>query len=104
MSESQSPAADEPMVTSSTLEAEYAEAEVPAEAPKITADMQVAAARGVDAAFAAIHKQPKVKIRIPKLYGPQTVIINGARFDIASNVFVEVPEQVAQILADAGRI
>jgi hypothetical protein len=78
--------------------------EVPAKAPEITPAMQVEAAAGVDAGFKAIKAQPKVKIRVPKVYGPQVVIINGARFNVPSNVFIEVPEQVAQILADAGRI
>lgn len=76
----------------------------PAEPPKITPQMIVADSAGIDAAMAAIKAQPKVKIRIPKVHGPQTVIINGARFDIASNVFVDVPQQVADVLADAGRI
>lgn len=77
---------------------------VPVKAPEITPEMKVSSAAGVDRGFAAIKGQPMVKIRVPKVHGPQTVTINGARFNIPSNIFVEVPEQVAQILADAERI
>ena len=78
--------------------------EVPAKAPEITPEMMVSAAAGVDAGFAAIRKQAKVKIRVHKSQGPQVVIVNGARFNVPCGVFVEVPEQIAQILADSGRI
>jgi hypothetical protein len=57
-----------------------------------------------DAAFKQINAQPKVRIRVPKVNGPQTVIINGARFDVPANVWVMVPEQVAEVLTDAERI
>lgn len=88
------------------------EADLPAEksskapvaAPEITPDMIVADSQGIDAAFDAINKQPKVRIRVPQVMGPQVVVINGARFNIPSNVSIEVPEQVAQTLVDAGRI
>lgn len=60
------------------------------------------------AAMAAQHerlaKEPKERIRVPKSAGPQTVIINGARFDIAANVPVEVPQTVARHLRQSGRI
>lgn len=65
---------------------------------------KIAAQVGVDKAFKAIKAQKTVRIRVPKVMGPQVVIINGARFNVPANVFVDVPEQVAQILQDAGRI
>lgn len=51
-------------------------------------------------------KQPKRKIRISKeLWGHETFVgINGYRFQIMNGVRVEVPEQVAQLLEDMGRI
>jgi hypothetical protein len=54
-------------------------------------------------------KEKLVKIRIPyDTLNPnihtEVVIINGRRFNIQKGVEVEVPEQVAQILKDAGRI
>lgn len=76
----------------------------PAVAPEITPEMAAAASMGVDSAFDAINKQPKVRVRVPQVMGPQVVVINGARFNIPSNVSIEVPEQVAQVLVDAGRI
>ena len=45
--------------------------------------------------------QPKVSVRIQKAIGPQSVIINGARFNIPAGIPVEVPEQVAELLRDA---
>lgn len=72
--------------------------------PSISAADQIAAQVGQDAAFKAIKAQPTVKIRVPKVMGPQVVIINGARFNVPANVYVEVPQQVAEILRDAGRI
>lgn len=79
-------------------------AAAPVTAPEITPEMQAVAAVNADKAAAAIRSQPMVKVRVPKVFGPQVVIINGARWNVPSNVFVEVPEQVAKILADAGRI
>lgn len=54
-------------------------------------------------------KEKLVKIRIPydtlnPTIHTEVVIINGRRFNIQKGVDVEVPEQVAQILKDAGRI
>lgn len=70
----------------------------------INAADRIAAERAADSAMAQIKKQPTVKVRVPKTFGPQVVIINGARFNIPANVYVDVPEQVAGILRDAGRI
>ena len=70
----------------------------------ISAADKVEAQVGVDKAFAVIKAQPYEKVRVPKLHGPQVVVINGARFDVPANVFVPVPAQVAQVLRDAGRI
>lgn len=50
---------------------------------------------------AALDGQPKVRVRIPKARGPQTVTINGARFNIPANIHVEVPQQVATSLEKA---
>lgn len=54
-------------------------------------------------------KEKFVKIRIP--YDPinpnihtEIVIINGQRWNIQKGVDVEVPEQVANVLKEAGRI
>lgn len=65
---------------------------------------KIAAQVGVDAAFASIKSQPTERIRVPKIHGPQVVVINGARFNVPANVFVNVPQQVAEVLRDAGRI
>lgn len=80
------------------------EPKAPAVAPEITPEMQVDAQAGVDAAFAQLREQPKVRIRIHKDLGPQVVIINGARYNVPSNVPLMVPEQVAQVLEESGRI
>jgi len=72
--------------------------------PTISASDKVEAQVGVDNAFKTIRSQPKERIRVPKVHGPQVVIINGARFNVPSNVYVEVYEQVAQVLRDADRI
>jgi hypothetical protein len=72
--------------------------------PTISQADVVAAQVGVDKAFKAIKAQPTEKIRVPKIMGPQVVIINGARFNVPANIYVEVPQQVAQILRDADRI
>jgi hypothetical protein len=62
-------------------------------------------AKGIRSAiFAKAAAQPKVRIRVPKSAGPQTVIINGARWDVPANVPVEVPEMVADVLREADRI
>lgn len=49
----------------------------------------------------ALDKEPKVRVRIPKNLGPQTVIVNGARFNIPANLHVEVPQSVANLLEGA---
>ncbi len=72
--------------------------------PTISEGDKVEAQVGVDNAFKEIRAQPKERIRVPKVMGPQTVIINGARFNVPSNVYVEVPQQVAEVLRDADRI
>ncbi len=45
--------------------------------------------------------QPKEKIKIRKEDGEQFVQVNGYGFQIQSGVYVEVPQQVAEILRDA---
>lgn len=72
--------------------------------PTISPADEIAAARGAKASAALVNAQPKVRIRVPKVMGPQVVIINGARWNVPANVFVDVPQQVAEILQDAGRI
>lgn len=94
-----------PAVLDSPIVGDEAPSEVTVLQPQgISPADKVAAQFGVDAAFKAIKAQPTEKIRVPKVSGPQTVIINGARFNVPANVYVEVPEQVAQILRDADRI
>jgi len=70
----------------------------------ITEDQKEAAKSIAQATRDKLDKEPKVKIRVPKEYGPQTVIINMARYEIPSGVFFDVPETVAQMLRDSGRI
>ena len=70
----------------------------------ISAADRVAAQTAADKAMRSIRTQPTEKIRVPKVMGPQVVIINGARFNVPANVWVEVPQQVAQILRESGRI
>lgn len=99
---------DENLDSPATLEAPVvgdAPSEVTVLQPQgISAADKISAQVAVDAAFKAIKAQPTEKIRVPKVNGPQTVIINGARFNIPANVYVEVPQQVAQILRDSNRI
>jgi hypothetical protein len=57
----------------------------------------------------ADKKEKFVRIRIPyDTLNPnihtETVIINGTRWNIQKGVDVEVPEQVAIVLKEAGRI
>ena len=91
---------------------EQAEAEVSAPiAAPVVAD-RISAAD--EAKFAAKSKrmgeilraQPKRRIRISKeLFGVETFVgINGYKFVIQNGVAVEVPEQVAQLLEESGRI
>ncbi len=102
MSDMETPAIlDQPLVNT-TVSLDSSEA--PAKAPEITPEMVAQAAAGVDAAMARISAQPKVRIKVPKVHGPQVVVINGARFNIPSNVSIEVPQQVAEVLSEAGRI
>lgn len=103
MSENEAPAVLEAPITGDT-DAPAAVTTPAPSAPAISPSDAIAAQVGVDAAFKAINAQPKTRIRVPKVMGPQVVIINGARFNVPANVFVEVPAQVAQVLQDAGRI
>ncbi len=97
---------DTPAVLESPLDGVSAEPSdvIKPEAPSIGAADLVAAQAGADRAMKAIRAQPTEKIRVPKIHGPQVVIINGARFNVPANVYVNVPQQVAEILRDAGRI
>lgn len=49
----------------------------------------------------ALSKQPKERVRVSE---DTRVQINGYGFNIKGKTSVEVPEQVARILAEAGRI
>lgn len=51
-----------------------------------------------------LRTQPKRAVRVRKEDGDQTVQINGYTMIIQAGVKVEVPEQVAQMLEDAGLI
>jgi hypothetical protein len=48
-----------------------------------------------------LREQPKVQVRIPKDLGPQSVILNGARFNIPAGVSVQVPQSVADAMREA---
>lgn len=53
-----------------------------------------------------LHSEPKVRMMIPldpgeKAGSYRTVIINGYRFDVKKNVMVDLPQSVANLLADA---
>lgn len=50
---------------------------------------------------AELSAQPKVRIRIRKEDGDQTVQINGWTYWIKAGEWVEVPQQVAEILEEA---
>jgi hypothetical protein len=50
---------------------------------------------------AALKAQPKVKIRVPE---DTRVQINGYGMYIAAKQWVEVPQQVAELLEEAGRL
>jgi hypothetical protein len=52
-------------------------------------------------AFAFLASQPKETVRVPKAMGPQSVIINGARFNLPAGISVQVPADVAALLRDA---
>mgnify|MGYP003480043655 CR=1 FL=1 len=56
-----------------------------------------------------LSKQPKVRMMIPLDPGEKpgayrTVIINGYRFDVRKNTMVDLPESVANLLAESYRI
>lgn len=98
-----------PMVTTATLAGEPAAiAEAPAVSevaePEISAADEVAAKGIRSQVFERLRKEPKERIRIAKAMGPQTVIINGARYDVPANVPVDVPKTVADILRSSDRI
>lgn len=63
---------------------------------------------GLDSAYnrivRALREQPLVRIRIPKEAGPQTVKINGWYASYAAGEAHMVPQQVAELLEEAGRI
>jgi hypothetical protein len=53
----------------------------------------------------ALSKQPKVRILIPlmpdeKFGVTESVILNGYRLNITKGVYVNVPEQVAQVIVN----
>jgi len=77
----------------------------PAPVVPVVADVDQAAHSSKLARMRAIlAAQPTRRIRIRKEDGPQTVIINGARTNIPAGIHVDVAEQIAQVLEDAGRI
>lgn len=56
-----------------------------------------------------LSKEPKVKMMIPldpgeKAGAYRTVSINGYRFDVRKNTMIDLPQSVAQLIADAYRI
>lgn len=81
-----------------------AQVEAPAPTPAyvpLTAD-QGAQASTIDFMRDHFSKQRKVSIKIPLDRGEQWVQVNGYTFQIMAGERVNVPEQVAQILEDAG--
>lgn len=77
----------------------------PVTAAKDNAGAELAEQKSVqDAMREHLHKQRRVRIRIPKEQGEQTVQINGYTVQIMAGVAVEVPEQIAEVLQDAGII
>lgn len=70
----------------------------------ITAEQQAEAKSIAEATRQKLAAQPKVRIKIAKEKGQQTVVINMARYTIAAGVPVEVPLRVAEILRESGRI
>ena len=50
---------------------------------------------------AALMAQPKVRVRLRE---ETFVSVNGVNFQLGSKEWLDVPEQVADILAEAGRI
>lgn len=70
----------------------------------ITEDQKTRAKNIAQATRDKLAKEPVVRIRVPKSMGPQVVIINMARYEIPSNVPFDVPETVARMLRDAGRL
>lgn len=92
-----------------------AEQEVAASQASVVAPVAPSAIKVEDeAAFKAkakrmgdiLRAQPKRRVRISKeLWGNETFVgINGYKFVIQNGIPVEVPEQVAQLLEDMGRI
>lgn len=57
--------------------------------------------------FGALSGQPKVRVMLPRIAGdrvqlPQEVFLNGVPYFIPRGIGVEVPEDIAQILVQAG--
>lgn len=72
--------------------------------PKISASDKITEKSRVAKMFDAIKASGTEVVRVPKVNGPQTVIINGARYDVPCNVPVEVPKLVADHLRKAHRL
>lgn len=68
------------------------------------ADDQSSLNNGYNNTVRALRAQPLVRIRIPKESGPQTVKINGWYASYAAGEAHMVPQQVAELLEEAGRI
>lgn len=68
------------------------------------ADDQVGLDNSYNKTVRSLREQPLVRIRIPKEAGPQTVKINGWFASYAAGEAHMVPQQVAEILEEAGRI
>jgi hypothetical protein len=79
-------------------------AESTAPEPKIGPVEKATQKSRIAAMFDQIKASGTEIIRVPKTNGPQTVIINGARYDVACNIPVEVPKMVADHLRAAGRL
>lgn len=80
------------------------EAEAPAPvSPSVQAEAQIARQSMLNVMRDKFAVEPRVRVKV-KNDGPVPVQINGYSFLIQQDVWVEVPESVAEILDEAGYI
>ena len=90
------------MATKKTQTTESAEG-----ASRTEQGFEATAVREEAQAFGALSDQPKVKIRLPLIPGdttnqPLEVFLNGVPYFILRGATVEVPEDIAALLGNAG--
>jgi len=96
------PAAIEPQ-DPTPIEVEEAPRYAPAPSPKVQTDATLAQQSMLNVMRETFADQKRVRVKVHN-DGPVTVQVNGYGFLIAEDQWVEVPEQVAEILEDAGYI